>query len=64
MRPNTVTESLPYRVTESQRLGPRRWRNNDGTWTLLETAFTSYFLRKVSWFLLGKSYLAIFTFVW
>ena len=25
------------------------WRDNGGTWTLLETAFTSYFQRKVSW---------------
>jgi len=26
-----------------------RWRNNGCTWSLLETAFKSYFLRKVSW---------------
>jgi len=26
-----------------------RWRINGGIWTLLETVFTSYFLRKVSW---------------
>jgi len=41
------------------------WRNNDGTcttWTLLETAFTSYFLRKVPW-VTGKSCLAFPTFV-
>jgi len=25
-----------------------RWRNNSGTWTLQETAFTLYFLRNVS----------------
>jgi len=29
-------------------------RNNGGTWTLLETAFTSYSLRNVSW-VTGKS---------
>jgi len=40
-----------------------RWRNNGGTRTLLETAFTCYFLRKVSW-VIGKSFLAVFTFVW
>ena len=25
-----------------------RWRNNGGTWSLPETAFASYFLRKLS----------------
>jgi len=30
-----------------QRVALWRWRNNGGTWNLLETAFTSYFLRKV-----------------
>ena len=39
-----------------------RWRNNDGTGTLPETAFTSYFLRKVSW-VIGESSLAFSTFV-
>jgi len=39
-----------------------RWRNNVGAWTLLETAFTSYVLRKVSW-VIGKSSLAVSTFV-
>ena len=36
------------------------WRNIGGTWTLLETAFTSYFLRKVS---RAISFLAVSTFV-
>jgi len=40
-----------------------RWRNDDGGWTLLETAFTSYFLRNVSW-VIGKSFLTVSTFVW
>jgi len=39
-----------------------RWRNNGGAWTLLETAFTSYFLRVVSW-ISGRSFLAISTYV-
>jgi len=39
-----------------------RWRNSGRTWTFLETAFTSYFLQKVSW-VVGKSLLAISTFV-
>ena len=38
------------------------WHNNGGTWTLLETGFTSYFLQNVSW-LIGKSFLAGSTFV-
>ena len=33
-----------------------RWRKNGGTWTLLETGFTSYFLRKI-WWVIGKSFL-------
>jgi len=32
------------------------WNKNGGTWTLLETAFTSYFLRKI-WQATGKSFL-------
>ena len=38
---------VPARI--SSRLVLWRWRNNGGTWTLLETAFTSYFLSKVSY---------------
>jgi len=39
-----------------------RWRSNGGTWTLLETAFTSCFMQKV--WVTGKSFLAISTFAW
>ena len=39
------------------------WRNNIGTWTLLETAFTPYFLQKVSW-VIGKSFQVVCTFIW
>jgi len=43
-----------YKVIQGPRCDyPRtvlwRWRNNGGTCTLLEAAFTSYFLRTVSW---------------
>jgi len=36
------------------------WRNNGRAWTLPETAFTSYFLRKVLW-VIGKSFVAVST---
>jgi len=48
-----------YKVTEEALW---RWCNNGCTWTLLETAFTSYFLRKVTW-VIGKSFLSVSTFV-
>jgi len=38
------------------------WRNNGGTWTLLETALTSYFLQNVLC-VIGKSSLAFSTFL-
>jgi len=39
-----------------------RWRNNGSIWTLLESAFTSHFLRMVSW-VIGTSFLCVSTFV-
>jgi len=39
------------------------WHKNGSTWTLLETAFTSDFLGKVSW-LTGKSILAVYMFAY
>ena len=39
-----------------------RWRNKGGTWTLLETAFTSFFLWIVPWDI-GNLSLARYTFV-
>jgi len=60
------TQIVP-RVKWGLKSNPRaalwRWRNNGSVWTLLETAFTSYFLRKLSW-VIGKLFLAAFTFVW
>jgi len=38
------------------------WRNNSDIWTLLETVFASYSLRKVS-FVISSSFLAATTFV-
>ena len=40
-----------------------RWRNNGATCTLLEAAFKSYFLEKVSW-VIGNSFQAFSKFVW
>ena len=41
-----------------------RWRNKGGTWTLLETAFTSFFLWMVPWvWVIGNVTLARYTFV-
>jgi len=34
-------------------------RSNSGTLTLLRTAFTSYFLQKLSW-VAGKSFVAVY----
>jgi len=39
-----------------------RWRKKGGTWTLLETAFTSFFLWMVPW-VIGNLSLARYTFV-
>jgi len=49
-----------YQVTRSNVL--YCWHNNGGTWTLLETACTFYFLRKVSW-VVRKSFLTLSMFV-
>ena len=62
-RVSNSTCSEGIKVWSNQRAALRRWRNNGGTWTLLETAFTSYFLRKISW-VIGKSFLAVSTFVY
>jgi len=60
-------QTKTYKETRGPRYGnPRaalwRWRNNCGTWTLPETALTSYFLRKVSW-VVGKSFLTFTAFI-
>jgi len=48
-----ISDLIALRPNEDLRSNPRaalwRWRNNGGTCTLLETAFSSCFLQKVSW---------------
>jgi len=62
LRPNEVLQSNPRGHCGYPKVALRRWRNNGGTVTFLETAFTSYFLWKVSWDI-GKSFLTVSTFV-
>jgi len=59
MRTYKVTRGPHY---DYPRVALWRWRNNGGTWTFLETVFTSYILRKVSW-VTGKSFPAMSTFL-